>query len=615
MNNKKWKHIWKLPVSALGIALVLTLSAWTGLLDNADLRVSDAWYQSSRALDGSIVLVNIDQKALEELGPYNQWGRDIMAGVLAALNESAACRPAVIGLDILYTGVSAAEADAWLAEEAGKYENVVTACLAEYGSALVEGADRELYLDNASILGLAEPYPALRETTEQGHINAMLDVDGILRHHLLKIELPEGRTIPSLALAVAEKYRQYHHLEPLSLPPTDANGFWYLPFCGLPGAFHESISVSDLLAGRCDADYFAGKIVLIGPYAVGLQDSYLTAIDHASQMYGVEYQANAIQSLLWGDNYKQEVNNRIQLLFLFLLLFLGVLGFWKRSVWFSTTLWLVLCAGYLFLCRFLYNFGWVLHVLWIPVGITLLYAGCLAYNYIQAALERHRVTARFKKYVAPEIVNEILKEGTDGLKLGGNLTEIAVLFVDVRGFTSMSEKLDPEQLVAVLNQYLALISDCILKNGGTLDKFIGDAAMAFWGAPLRQEDYVMKAVQAAADMAAGSTALAEELQKRYNRSVSFGIGIHMGPAVVGNIGSPERMDYTAIGDTVNTAERLEANAKGGEIYVSRAVAEALEGRIRISPLGRIKLKGKEEGFEVFKMEEIISHRPTGTSFP
>ena len=128
--------------------------------------------------------------------------------------------------------------------------------------------------------------------------------------------------------------------------------------------------------------------------------------------------------------------------------------------------------------------------------------------------------------------------------------------------------------------------------------------MAFWGAPLPQEDYIMKAVQAAADMRKGSEALAEELQRLYGRSVSFGIGIHTGPAVVGNIGSPQRMDYTAIGDTVNTAERLEANAKGGNIYISRAVADALEGRIRTTPLGRIPLKGKAEGFEALKMEEI-----------
>ena len=123
-----------------------------------------------------------------------------------------------------------------------------------------------------------------------------------------------------------------------------------------------------------------------------------------------------------------------------------------------------------------------------------------AMNYIHSALEKRRVTATFKRYVAPEIVNEILKEGSEALELGGKLTNIAVLFVDVRGFTTMSERLQPKQVVEILNRYLTLISDCILKNGGTLDKFVGDAAMAFWGAPLPGEDYVMHAARAAMDM-------------------------------------------------------------------------------------------------------------------
>lgn len=596
----------KLILCALAVSGSFTLLVRAGILEKADLSASDALYQSRRASESCIVLAGIDQRAVEELGPYNQWGRDVMARVIEALNVSEECRPAVIGIDILYSGETGAEEDDRLAGAAGEYGNVITASLAEFGSALVRDENGEYYLEGNAVVRFDEPYDALKAASGQGHINAMLDTDGILRHHLLSLTLPDGRRIPSMALAIAEKYREYQGMDAVTLPPADSRGFWYLPFCGLPGDFDESISVADLLSGRRDPEYFAGKIVLIGPYTPGLQDSYFTSIDHAGPMYGVEFQANAIQALLWGDDYKQEVSDRLQLILLFFLLLLGVLGFWKRSVRFSTALWLGICAGHLLLCRLLYDSGRILHVLWVPTGITLLYAGCLAFNYIQSALEKRKVTARFKKYVAPEIVNEILKEGADSLKLGGNLTQIAVLFVDVRGFTSMSEKLEPEQLVAVLNRYLALISECILKNGGTLDKFIGDAAMAFWGAPLPQEDYVMKAVQAASDMVRGSSALAEELERLYGRSVSFGIGIHMGPAVVGNIGSPQRMDYTAIGDTVNTAERLESNAKGGCIYISRAVADALEGRIRTSPLGRIPLKGKAEGFEALKLEEILS---------
>lgn len=261
------------------------------------------------------------------------------------------------------------------------------------------------------------------------------------------------------------------------------------------------------------------------------------------------------------------------------------------------------------LCMWAYRAGWVLHVLWVPVGVTILYAGGIVLHYVRAARERQAVTNTFKRYVAPEIVAKLLKEGKDALQLGGNLTEIAVLFVDVRGFTTMSERLSPSRVVEILNRYLTLISECILKNGGTLDKFVGDAAMAFWGAPLKDEDAVLHAARAAMDMVDGSKTLAEELLAQYGQSVSFGIGIHFGEAVVGNIGSPNRMDYTAIGDTVNTAARLEANAPGGIIYISRAVADALEGRIKTTSLGgTIKLKGKTDGFEVLTLDEIIEKR-------
>ena len=593
----------KFLIMALAAGLVTALMA-SGVLDYADLAVSDRFYQSRSASDGEIVLVGIDQKALEDIGPYSQWGREVMAAALAALNESEACRPAVIAMDVLYSGETDGAGDAHLAEEAGRYGNVVAACAAVFGSSLAEAETGEYYLDSFSVTAFDAPYEALGEAAEQGHINAMLDRDGILRHHLLEIGLEDGTRVPSLALKTAEMYREYHGMEQGALPPADARGFWYLPFCGVPGDM-EAISLSDVLSGKVPADYFAGKIVLIGPYAAGLQDSYLTAADHAAPMYGMEFQANAIQALLWED-YRREVPDGIQLTALFFLLLLALAGFWKRKVRLSTGLWLLLCIGSAGFCRLMYDRGLVLHLLWIPLGVTVLYVGCIAFNYMQASLEKRRITNTFERYVAPEIVREILREGTGGLELGGKLTRIAVLFVDVRGFTPMSERLKPTQVVEILNCYLSLISDCILKNGGTLDKFVGDAAMAFWGAPLPQEDYVMHALKAAADMAEGSRALSQELLKRYGRTVSFGIGVHVGEAVVGNIGSAKRMDYTAIGDTVNTAARLEANAPAGTIYISRAVADEAGERIRTTSLGdTVKLKGKKEGFEVLCLEEIL----------
>lgn len=593
----------------LGAALAagaLTLPAALGALDRADWAASDALYQSRSAADGEVVLIGIDDRAIEEFGPYGQWNRDIIAMTLDALNADEEGRPAAIGVDVLYTGQSAVpEYDEWLADAAGAYGNVVTACAAEFGTAAAEDAAGELYLDDFAILNFEEPFEALRVVTTQGHINAMLDKDGILRRHFLRYTLPDGREVSSMALALAQMYREFHGMEPVALPPTDAKGFWYLPFCGEPGDFDESISVADVISGELPAGYFAGKIVLVGPYTVGLQDNYVTAIDHAQQMFGVEYQANAVQALLWED-YRREVGDGQQLALLFAALLLAVYGFWGRRVWVAAGLWAALCFGWTGACVLAYRSGWVLHVLWIPAGVTVLFAACLALNYIRAAAERRQVTNTFKRYVAPEIVNELLKEGAESLGLGGKLTRIAVLFVDVRGFTTMSEALEAPQVVEILNRYLTLIADCILKNGGTLDKFVGDAAMAFWGAPLPQEDYVMQAVKAAADMVSGSQALSEELTRQFGRTVSFGIGVHVGDAVVGNIGSPQRMDYTAIGDTVNTAARLEANAPAGTIYISRAVADELEGRIQTTSLGgTIRLKGKKEGFEILTLDAIL----------
>ncbi len=592
---------------ALAAAGALAFLCWAGLLDTADRAVSDAWYRDFRASDGDIVLVGIDQRALEEIGPYEQWGRDIIAMAVEYLNASEDCRPAVIALDVLYTGDKDPDSDAWLAEAAGAYGNVVAACAAQFEDTFVEREDGGFYRDRFSIAAFESPYDALNEAAAPGHINVMLDTDGVLRHHLLSFRLADGREIPSMALAAAEGFRAFHGLEPVTPPPVDGHGFWYLPFCGAPGDFYESISIADLLSGEVPADYFAGKIVLIGPYAPGLRDSYVTAADHAQPMYGVEFQANAIQALLWG-NYKREVGDGVQLAVLFCLLAAGFLCFYRRSVRLSTAVWALLGGGWLGLCRWAYGMGWVLHVLWVPVGVTVLYTGSLAANYLRAAVERRKITSTFQRYVAPEIVRELLKEG-EALELGGKQVNIAVLFVDVRGFTPMSELLEPGQVVEILNRYLTLISECILGNHGTLDKFVGDAAMAFWGAPLPQEDYVMLAARAAMDMVKGSRALSEELMAQYGRTVSFGVGIHVGEAVVGNIGSLRRMDYTAIGDTVNTAARLEANAPGGTIYISRAVADALQGRIAATSLGgSVKLKGKKDGFEVLTLDKILEEK-------
>lgn len=583
----------------------ITLLAAFGLFDSLDRSLADRMFQEEQASDGDIVLVEINQETLDALGPFRDWERDLMARAIDIMNRSEDCRPAVIGIDILYTGKSMAGHDLALASAAERHGNVVLASAAEFTDGLRMGADGSFYLDSMFLSSYGEPYEELKSVTKQGHINAMYDADGILRHCLWELSL-EDRTVPSFAAVVADTYRAALGDEEIIKPPTDRKGFWYLPYTGKPGDYSESLSLLDVIEGHVPAEYFADRIVLIGPYAAGLQDSYVTAIDHAAPMYGVEYQANAIEALLRGD-YKREAGDGIQLLVLFAVLLACLAGFWKRPMTQSTALWLLVCAGYLGFCQWMYGRGLLLRVLWIPLGVTILYIGSIAVNYVWSVVEKRRITSTFKRYVAPEIVNEILEHGSENfLESGGKVVEIAVLFVDVRGFTSMSEALSPEEVVEILNRYLTLTARCIMGHGGTLDKFIGDAAMAFWGAPRPQEDFVMNAARTAVAMRQGSEALSKELTERFGRTVSFGIGIHVGEAVVGNIGSPERMDYTAIGDTVNTASRLESIAPGGTIYISREVAARLEGRIRTTPLThKVHLKGKAGEQEILILEEIL----------
>ena len=598
----KQKTLKKALASAL-CAGVFAAAALLGVFYRLDQTLADTLYQSPKALDGNIFVVGIDDRAIEEIGPY-PWSRDVMAAVLEVLNADESCRPAVIGVDVLYTGESDPVLDEYLAESAGAYGNVVVASVANFGTELITEDTGNFYLEDYSVLSYEEPYEALRAVTAQGHINAMYDQDGVLRHSILQIDLPDGRTVPSFAYAIYQKYAEVHGLERQLSIPTDERHRFYVDFSALPGGFYEGISVADLLSGEYPAEQFKDAIVLIGPYAAGLSDYVTTAVDHASLMYGVEYQANVIHQMIH-QNFKLEVSNGLQAAGLFLIGAVCLWFFLERKLVHAALGWLLVAGGSVLACRAAYQTGYVLHPLWLPLTVTAFFVGTVGWNYVQAAVEKRRIAATFRRYVAPEIVEELLKEGTDALELGGKLCDIAVLFVDIRGFTTMSEVLTPQEVVSILNRYLSLTTDCIMRNHGTLDKFVGDCTMAIWNAPIEQEDYVMNACRAAVDMVEGSKALSQELMERFGRTVSFGIGVHCGSAVVGNIGAQMRMDFTAIGDTVNTSARLEANAPAGKIYISREVVERLGDRIRVTSLGDgIALKGKAQKMEIFLLDGI-----------
>ena len=590
--------------AAVLAAAILTAIAAFGILDQPDYTVSDFVYQSPAATDGQIVVIGMDQRAVDAFGPM-PWPRTVIAQAIEYLNQDPERKPAAIGIDILFVGNSAdPEADAALVEAAGKGGNVLFASAGTFGSGLVNMGD-DFYIDTKAVLAWDRPFDELREVSYTGHINAMADADSIVRHAMLYVDVPEIGRVYSFSRTLYEMYAERHGIQPTALPKTDAKGFFYIPFTAGPGSYYDSVSVADLLEGTVSPGYFAGKVVLIGPYAAGMQDEYRTSMDHAAPMYGIEIQANLIDAYRNGF-YPHEVHETAQLVILFLVSGFCFWWLWDRKVLHALLTWLILCALWVGLCFGLYRLaGLVFHVLWVPLAATLVFIASVALNYFRASLEKRHITDTFGRYVDPAILKELLVKGGAAEDLGGKTFEIAVLFVDIRGFTTMSESLDPPTVVEIINQYLTLTTECIMRHHGTLDKFVGDCTMAFWNAPLPQEDPVYLACCAAMDMVEGSKALGAQLQERFGRTVSFGVGVHFGPAVVGNIGAPKRMDYTAIGDTVNTASRLESNAPGSTIYISRVVADALGDRAKTTSLGgSVKLKGKAEGFEVLTLDSL-----------
>lgn len=599
----KKKRLIKKIVAAILSAILFCMIAKSGVLDIPDGVLSDLLYQHAGTTDGQIVVVGMDQRALDELGPM-PWPRSYMAKVISYLNsDPEGKRPAVIGIDTLYIGESdAPEADAALVQAAREGGNVVLAASATFGSEMMIDGD-QFYMQQNYVKFWDEPFPALMEVADIGHINAMEDTDAVLRHAMLKIDVPGKGEVYSFARVIYEKYCAKKGITPERLPETTQN-FYYMPYTTLGGGYYDGISVADLVQERIDPKFFAGKIVLIGPYTVGMQDSYRTSIDHAAPMYGVEFQANAIDDFR-NAFYPREVSDTFQLVLLFCICAGLLFFFYDRHILKALAGEIAAVVLWIIICLVAFRCEWILHVLWVPLFVTVLFIASVALNYFRASREKKRVQNTFGHYVDPSIMKTLLDQGSEALELGGKMYNIAVLFVDVRGFTTMSENMDPPTVVEIVNRYLTLTTECIIKNHGVLDKFVGDCTMAFWNAPIAQEDPVYLACCAAMDMVEGSKALGEELQKRFGRSVSFGIGVNWGPAVVGNIGAPKRMDYTAIGDTVNTSARLEANAPGGQILISRAVADILGDRAEVTSLGdSIKLKGKAEGFEILRLDSL-----------
>lgn len=588
INNKKNM------IAALLLAILTFTAVYFQWFTSLNFLLQDAIYQRENPVDPSIKIIAIDEKTLEALGQFETWTREPYAELIELLNGSEYA-PKVIGLDVLFVNEKGEE-DQLLVDACKKYSNIVMASNLVF-STKIETKDGKSQVNPLHIDMVETPFGQLTGTVRTGFANAVQDSeDNSVRYALLE---RDGYQSFAAAIVRAAIESDEGTVDPVSTMPVDANNGIIIDYTGDVDSY-EILSMIDVLEGKIPAEIFSNSIVLIGVHAAGMGDSYAVPVQKGAQMYGVEIHANIIQCLL-EQRCLVNISTLWNAVFYAVLAFIFALLATRMKIWMNAFGAALITAAQYFLCLRLDEKGLVINIIVLPISLLVILVWSIVGKYASEVLHRRKIMYAFRKYVAPQVVDEISKNQNYQLKLGGEKRHIAVLFVDIRGFTPLSEALEPEQVVEILNEYLSLVTDAIFKNGGTLDKFIGDAAMAIFNAPFDSEDYIYKAVCAAKDIAAGSDRIASKFMERFGKKVSYGIGVNCGYAVVGNIGSEFRMDYTAIGDTVNTAARLEANAKAGQILISEFVYDNLRERIEVTEIGEIPLKGKSKGVMVYEV--------------
>jgi len=598
MKEKKEKsRIWLIILEALAVGAIAFLFCYNDLFFAINSLYTDKVYQRSRGVNQSIKIIAIDEKTIAEYGPFGAWDRSVYADVLDKLGDY----PAVVGFDIMFLSEMSEEGDELLKEAALENGNVVFASHINFDTVVEKDANGKFAINKFYVKEVNLPFTKDEVTT--GFVNVSADEDGVVRRVIPTYRNENtDETYTGFSYEIYKKYCKNKGITPVS-PKTDSKNSMWIYYAGKPFDY-EAVSMADLLSGKVDPRVFTDCIVLVGAYANGLQDQF-SVPNSANEMFGVEINANIIQGYL--DGAFPLPADRVWISVITgLIVFAVFLLFSKVGLKWGTPVLVLLEALTVILGINLFTKAdIIIPGVYLLVFIFLDYIFALIIKYVSESVQKRKIASAFRKYVAPQVVDGIMKSGQYKITLGGENRDIAVLFVDIRGFTPLSESLKPEEVVEILNEYLNLTTNSIFKNGGTLDKFIGDATMAVFNAPFDLPDYEMSALRTAKDIVAGAKALEKSCMERFGRKVTFGVGVNCGEAVVGNIGCDFRMDYTAIGDTVNTAARLESNAKPSQVLISEKIYERVKDKgVKVEPIGEIPLKGKSKGVFVYQLTEI-----------
>jgi adenylate cyclase len=570
-------------------------------LENRVLDAFEKRHAAALAPDPDIVLVDIDEKslaAMETVAGRWPWPRVVHAELIEGL---AAQKPRAIVFDLMFAEVDRfrPQDDAAFAETVAQHPNTYFPLLRLPASGDAKGvrlADlrslglvRTKQADADARMAIVPPLVLPPEQWRAGLITFREDSDGVGRRYLLR-EVLRGWYVPSLPARVAFD---------LGFPVPDQDDL-ILAWRGRAREFTR-VSYSDLYEDfnrskrTRAAGEFAGKIVIVGTAATGLQDLRVTPIDTLHP--GAEILGTALENLKNGRSMREASAAWPALIgaTLVMLLFAGFragLDVRVLGVLLALTSSAMLYSSYLAVGRLV-----LLPTLTPLVTAWTFYAAAALTEYLRERNARMAALAQFSRFTNPHVARQLVEQG--GIETGRR--DVTLLFSDIRGFTTLSETRSPEEVIALLNRYFSLQVDVVFRHSGSLDKFIGDCIMGIWGAPLDDPDHARNAVACALDMADTLQAFKRELGAEHT-DFDVGIGLHSGPAVVGLMGSQKRLEYTAIGDTVNLASRIEGLTKDAKrrILVSKDTMERCADAFDFVSCGSYHVKGRAQPVELFE---------------
>lgn len=559
--------------SGIAAAVFLSLLFYAGVFSNINVRLTDNLYGGGAPL-GDIVLIGIDDKSLQEIGRW-PWERTVFADIVEKLGDAH-----VVGIDVGF--FEPYRNDTEFAEAVKEAGNVILGV--EYtGFAHEEGGLRGT--------GILKPVPELEEAAAgTGYLNIPLDKDGVNR----RINLAVKGDYSSFAEEIyKERFGRKFSYGKESL---------LINFVGAPGSFERHSFVDALESGIDSRD----KIVVIGATAPDFHDEYIVPTSEGNAMPGIEVHANALQNMITRDFIREQSGLSVVIVIFVFALISTILNYFV-PIKISTIILAASIFAYIFFAIAYFSVsGVLLNLVYFPLTIAVTYGANMLFFYEATKSEKKQAIKAFSRYVSAEIVDEIIKN-PKMLKLGGQKKEITIMFSDIRKFTTISEKLKPEELVHLLNEFLTIMSDIIMENKGVVDKFIGDAIMALWGVPLPEKNHAKLACRTALKMRRSLDEVQEQWSKKGIPNFDIGIGINTGEAVVGNIGSQQRFDYTAIGDSINLASRVEGLTKqyGVRILITENTYKHVKDDFVTRKIDLVAVKGKKEPVWV---HEIIAEK-------